>query len=101
MTKLNNESEKNMAQNIKAVSFSRVSTREQREGYSLDSQDSRITQYCERLHMPIIKIISFEESSTKGSRKQFYEVIDFVKKQKPPIAIVCDKVDRLQRSFKE
>lgn len=41
------------------------------------------------------------ESSTRGDRPEFYKMIDFVKKQKGTVALVCDKVDRLQRGFSE
>lgn len=100
MTKLNNESI-NMNQNLRAVVFARVSTREQTEGYSIEGQLRHIEQYCENKNIPIIATYTPAESSTKGARKKFFEMLDFVKKQKAPIAIVCDKVDRLQRSFKE
>ena len=100
MTKLNNESI-NMNQNLKAVVFARVSTREQEEGYSIEGQLNRIKQYCERKQLPILATYTIAESSNKGGRKKFYEMLNFVKKQKVPIAIVCDKVDRLQRSFEE
>ena len=45
MTKLNNESI-NMNQNLKAVVFARVSTREQKEGYSISGKLHRIEEYC-------------------------------------------------------
>ena len=96
----NNESI-NMNQNLKAVVFARVSTREQEEGYSIEGQLNRIKQYCERKQLPILATYTIAESSNKGGRKKFYEMLNFVKKQKVPIAIVCDKVDRLQRSFEE
>ena len=84
-----------------AIIFTRVSTREQEEGYSLEAQYQRLKEYCERKNFTILKHFQIIESSTRGDRQKFYEMIDFVKKQKGEIAIVCDKVDRLQRSFKE
>ncbi|MBQ9235408.1 MAG: recombinase family protein [Alphaproteobacteria bacterium] len=98
---LNYIESKKMTQNLKAVVFARVSTREQKEGYSIDGQLHRIEKYCESKQIPIIATYTPAESSTRGARKKFFEMLDFVKKQKMPIAIVCDKVDRLQRSFKE
>ena len=41
------------------------------------------------------------ESSTRGERKEFAAMLEFVKAQNETIAIVADAVDRFQRSFKE
>ncbi len=54
-----------------------------------------------RKGLEILKTFEFSESSTVGNRKKFQEAIDFAKKQKEVIAVVADKVDRLQRSYKE
>jgi site-specific DNA recombinase len=86
---------------MKAVILARVSTREQEEGHSIDAQIMRLRKYCERKELDIIKEFVFVESSTRGDRPEFYKMIDFIKQQKEKIALVCDKVDRLQRSFKE
>ena len=85
----------------KAVIWTRVSSREQEEGYSLDAQKDRSTTYCRAKGLEILAVFEIVESSTRGDREKFYEMINFVKRQKSCIAIVCDKVDRLQRSFRE
>lgn len=46
-------------------------------------------------------LLDFIKYKTNNTREQFYEMINFVKRQKSCIALVCDKVDRLQRSFRE
>ncbi|WP_342278296.1 MULTISPECIES: recombinase family protein [unclassified Candidatus Tisiphia] len=81
--------------------MSRVSTKEQEEGYSIEAQKYRLQEYCMRKGLEILRIFEFSESSTVGNRKKFMEAIDFAKKQKEVIAVVADKVDRLQRSYKE
>lgn len=86
---------------MKAIILSRVSTLEQQDGHSIDAQKARLKEYCERRSFKIIKEYEIIESSTKGSRKSFYEMLEFAKKQKETIAIVADAVDRMQRSFKE
>lgn len=85
----------------KAVILARVSTEEQEKGYSIDAQLHRLRQYCERKELEIIETFTVVESSTNGERKQFNEMLTFVKRQKQCIAVVADKVDRVQRSFKE
>lgn len=86
---------------MKAVILSRVSTKEQEEGHSISAQINRLRDYCKRKDLDIIREFTIVESSTRGERPDFYKMIDFIKDQKEKIALVCDKVDRLQRSFKE
>ena len=84
-----------------AVILSRVSSAEQEDGKSLDAQVFNARKYCERLHLEELKVFRIVESSTKGTRKQFQEMLNYVKAQKGTTAIVSDTVDRFQRSFKE
>jgi site-specific DNA recombinase len=85
----------------KAVILVRVSTEEQEEGHSLDAQRARLVDYCERRNLQVLNSYTIIESSTRGDRKQFMEMLEFAKKQKQTIAIVADAVDRVQRSFKD
>ena len=86
---------------MKAIILSRVSTAEQQDGHSIDAQKSRLRDYCQRKDFKVIKECEIVESSTRGSRKEFYEMLEFAKKQKEVVAIVADSVDRVQRGFKE
>ncbi len=85
----------------RAVILARVSSREQEDGYSIDAQTHRLESYCQRKDLNIIKSFAITESSTQGDRRKFMEVIKFIRSQKEIIALVADKVDRVQRSFKE
>ena len=76
-------------------------TKEQEDGHSLVAQLNRLHDYCERKNLDIIQEFSIVESSTRGERPEFQKLISFIKKQPNKIALVCDKVDRLQRSFRE
>lgn len=73
----------------------------QEERLSLRAQSKRLEEYAERRELDVIKRFEIIESSTRGERKRFMEMINFCKKQKETIAIVADTVDRVQRSFKE
>ncbi len=90
-----------MTRATKAVILARVSTEEQEKGYSIDAQLHRLEQYCQRKELEVIETYTVVESSTNGERKQFNQMLTFVKRQRQCIAIVADKVDRVQRSFKE
>ena len=86
---------------MQAVVLARVSTKEQEEGHSLSAQLNRLHDYCNRRGLDIIQEFTIVESSTRGERPEFQKLIAFIKKQPHKVALVCDKVDRLQRSFRE
>lgn len=86
---------------MKAVILTRVSSKEQEDGHSLNAQNTRLIEYAKRKNIQIIKSYQIIESSTHGNRKEFMEMINFCKAQKETIAIIADAVDRVQRSFKD
>src|SRR5690349_6699095 len=86
---------------MKAVILARISSKEQKEGHSLDAQVRNLRLYAERKNLKIVKEYTLIESSTKRNRPEFNEMIYFIKSQKEKMALIVDTVDRLQRSFKE
>ena len=86
---------------MKAIILARVSTAEQEEGHSVDAQVDRLREYCQRRNFNVLQVFRIVESSTKGKRKDFHAMLDFVNSQRETIAVVADAVDRVQRSFKE
>lgn len=84
----------------KAVLLRRVSTvMQEKDGNSLQNQLEILTEYCQKKGLTIIKDAELVESSTRGVRKKFLEVIKFCQQQKGGVALVCLKTDRLFRSF--
>lgn len=84
---------------LKAVTYSRVSSSEQRDsGYSISAQNDLFKNYADQKGLDIVK--TYEESySAKGQgRKLFDEMIKFVKKNKIKV-ILFEKVDRMTRNF--
>lgn len=98
---------KNKYQNIadeeckQAVIFARVSSEEQKKGASIDAQLQTVYDYCTNHKFKVLDKFDIVESSTRGGRKKFYEMLEFVKQQKHKTAIVVNCVDRLQRGYKE
>lgn len=87
---------------MKAIILARVSSKEQEEeGHSLAAQVQRLRDYCLRRGLRVIRTVEIVESSTRGKRKEFHELINFAKRQSGTIAVVADAVDRVQRGFKE
>lgn len=86
---------------MKAIIFARVSSKDQEGGQSIPAQVRRLTEYALKKNFQIDGTYQVTESSSKETRKQFEQIIGYVKKSKEPYALITDTVDRLQRSFKE
>lgn len=86
---------------MKAVILARISSKEQRDGHSLDAQIKNLRLYAERKNLEIIREFTIVESSTKGHRPEFDQMINFIISKNEKLALVVDTVDRLQRSFRE
>lgn len=84
----------------KAIIFARVSSKRQKEeGVSLDVQMEAITKYCHDKKLKIIDEFCIDESSMKGDRRQYHEMLYLAQKTSGPVAIVVNYVDRLQRNY--
>lgn len=87
----------------KAITISRVSTAEQATDQkdSLSSQERDNKKYCENMGLEIIAEFKFDESAFKDKRRKFGKARQMVEESQECIAIVVDRVDRFQRSFRE
>lgn len=85
----------------KAVILARVSSKGQEDGYSLDAQLESCHKYAQSKGLTVLKEYELVESSTRGDRKKFNEMITFVAKQKECTAVIAHTVDRFQRRFNE
>ena len=81
-----------------AITFARVSSEKQERGASIDAQKELIKEYCLKKGLKIIKEFEITESSTRGDRIKYNEMLDFIRTRKKKTAIVVNCVDRLQRS---
>ncbi len=87
----------------KSIFWARVSTKEQaEEGYSLSSQIKLMRDYAERKGMVVAKeFIVPESASGKQERKHFQEMLEYLKKHPEIKFVICEKVDRISRNFKD
>lgn len=87
---------------MKSVLLCRVSSKEQEEtGYSLSSQEKLLNNYREKHAFELAKNYSISESASgKKQREIFSEMMAYIKKNNIKI-IICEKVDRLTRNFKD
>jgi site-specific DNA recombinase len=89
---------------MRAVVISRVSDEMQLDGYSIDAQYDRLKAYCQARDLTVAEedTIDFQESAwVAKNRKRFRQIIETLKRSKEPVAIVCDKVDRLLRNLSD
>ena len=86
---------------MKAIILARVSSKEQQEGYSIQTQTEQLTQYCTRKDFEVINTFQIIESSTRGDRTNFKNMLKFAEDQSETVALITSNVDRLQRSFRE
>lgn len=84
-----------------AVIFARVSSEKQEKGASIDAQKESVYEYCKNKGLKIIKEFIITESTIRGERKQYKEMLKFVASHTKKTAIVVNCVDRLQRSYKD
>lgn len=86
-----------------AILWARVSTKEQaEEGYSLDSQVKMLRDYAQKEGLKIIReFVVPESASGKQERKKFQEMLEYLKNHKNIKHVICEKVDRMTRNFKD
>ena len=88
---------------MNSVLFARVSTREQaEEGYSLQAQEKLLNEYALKRQFQIKKRFSIPESASgKQERKLFNQMVEYILTHNEINIILCEKVDRITRNFKD
>ncbi len=86
---------------MKAVIFARVSSKDQEDGHSLDAQIQSCYEYAIHKNLKVVEQFRVVESSMVTGRPEFAKMVDFTRKQKEKIVVLCYCVDRLQRDFDE
>ncbi|TXG76680.1 recombinase family protein [Patescibacteria group bacterium] len=82
-----------------AVGIARVSSKDQEDGYSLESQDKLITTYSDNQNLRLVKVIKIAETASKAKQRRiFREAMKFVAEHNIKHLIV-EKVDRHARNF--
>ena len=89
-------------ENKTAVILCRVSSKEQeKEGYSLPSQEKLLKSYSDKEKLNVVKTYTFSESARASSERVYFkQMMEYVKKQNIHV-IVCEKVDRATRNLKD
>lgn len=88
---------------MKAISLTRVSTREQaEEGYSLPAQEKLLSDYADSKELVLKKRFSVPESASgKQERKTFNKLLQYLDEHPEIKTLICEKVDRMTRNFND
>ncbi len=86
----------------KAVSYVRVSSKEQRqEGFSLPSQKKLLKKYARESGFKIVKEYEEAETAKRAGRSKFKDMVEFLKDNPTVKIILVEKTDRLYRNFRD
>jgi site-specific DNA recombinase len=85
----------------KAILCARVSSKEQAEGYSLPAQIKVLRAYASQVGVVIVKEFSFAESAKQQGRKNFEEVLDYLRTHRDVSVALFEKTDRLSRNMED
>lgn len=84
------------------VKYGRVSSdRQEKEGFSLPAQDKLLDLHAAENNIKIVASFFESETAKKAGRKQFNEMVKFLKKNKNVRTILVEKTDRLYRNLKD
>ena len=90
---------------MNVIIWARVSSREQREGYSLDAQVRLCREKAQRLGWNIVREFVLAESARRGAeRKAFNDMLRWVRKNAKGQqigAILAHKLDRVCRNMRD
>lgn len=85
-----------------AVKYGRVSSdRQEKEGFSLPAQDKLLNDYAAKHDIKIVASFFEAETAKRAGRKQFNEMLKYLKKNKSVRTILVEKTDRLYRNLKD
>jgi len=76
------------------ILYARVSSREQREGYSVEAQIRLLRDYAAKLGLRSPKVFIDEQSATNPGRKYFGEMVEYFKRNRSCLTMIVEKVDR-------
>jgi len=87
---------------IPAVLYARVSSKDQeREGYSIPAQQKLLREYAHKNGFNIVReFVDVETAKTTG-RKQFGEMVLFLREMQSCRTVLVEKTDRLYRNFRD
>ena len=85
----------------KAVSYARISSKDQEQGFSLESQVKTARGYAALNDFIIVEEFTFTESAKQQGRKHFNAMLDYLRQHRDVRVVIVEKTDRLLRNFSD
>jgi len=86
----------------RAILYARVSSKDQeKEGYSIPAQLKLLRDYAAKLGFTIVREFVDVETAKATGRKQFGEMLQFLKQHPDCRVVIVEKTDRLYRNFRD
>lgn len=82
-----------------AVTYARVSSKEQEQGFSLESQVGTASTYAGAKQFDVVKVFAHSESAKKQGRKHFNSMLDYLREHRDVKVVLVEKTDRLCRNL--
>ena len=82
-----------------AVTYARVSSKEQEEGFSIPAQQKLIREYASKNAFKILREFVDVETAKQAGRTKFGEMVNFLKTNPSCRVVICEKTDRLYRNL--
>jgi DNA invertase Pin-like site-specific DNA recombinase len=85
-----------------AVTYVRVSSKEQEQGFSIPAQRQLLTEYAEREGLHVVEEFEDVETAKRAGRTAFGEMVAFLRKRGSSCrTLLVEKTDRLYRNIKD
>jgi site-specific DNA recombinase len=84
-----------------AIAWHRISSEEQKKGFSIDAQQRLTQDYAKGLDLLVLKEFSVTESAKDSGRARFDEMLDFFRTNLSCKTLLVEKTDRLYRNFED
>ena len=86
---------------IPVILYVRVSSDEQKEGFSIPAQIDLLVDYARKNNMRIVRIFEESMSAKDSGRVEFNRMLKYLQTHRDVKTILVEKTDRLYRNFKD
>lgn len=90
-----------MTSRLSVLKYRRVSSKEQEKGYSLQAQNELLDKYAQKNGYEIANDFCEAETAKCTGRKQFSEMVKYLRKHPSVRVILAEKTDRIYRNLKD
>ena len=83
------------------VVYVRVSTDDQKDGFSIPAQVELLMKYAQHNNFRVVRVFEESQSAKESGRKQFGAMLKYLNSHPEVYRILVEKTDRLYRNFQD